>query len=322
MVRLREPGGVVVQSEWCPVGGVVPLEVLHDHLLHVLGVRRVRAGVAHRAAATVQVLPHHHRDLPNTWITLGRAGRNHTVVEDLVVQRVRPAWRTVLVHRHGRVVREVEVVQHLEHLVASDGQERSAHSTHVVQLDATVRGQDLTLAGNFTGPLFRRESLTEAMRNGVGCHLVSIGVQVLHLAVVGPLVRHVEGSGDGASVRVHAAALEQVLVQLFVQVVDGVVEGEQHNLGHLLDGQIAGNVLSAAVAIGQLAHVLAALGGRLVRGWLRVQGFWAGRQIVVDVDELLRLRDNRLGWLQRWAGARWMSSSVGRDRRLGIGVVL
>lgn len=66
MVRLREPGGVIVQSEWCPVGRVVPFEVLHDHLVHVLGVGRVRAGVTHRAAATVQVLPHHHRDFPNT----------------------------------------------------------------------------------------------------------------------------------------------------------------------------------------------------------------------------------------------------------------
>lgn len=66
MVRLREPGCVIVQSEWCSVGGVVPIEVLHDHLVDTVGVRRIGAGVTHRAAAAVQVLPHHHRNFPNT----------------------------------------------------------------------------------------------------------------------------------------------------------------------------------------------------------------------------------------------------------------
>ena len=48
------------------------------------------------------------------------AWRNHAVVEELVVQGVWPARGAVLVHRHRRVVGEVLVVQHLEHLVATD----------------------------------------------------------------------------------------------------------------------------------------------------------------------------------------------------------
>ena len=48
------------------------------------------------------------------------AGRDHAVVVDLVVQRVRPARGVVLVHRHRGVVREVVVVQHLEHAVTAD----------------------------------------------------------------------------------------------------------------------------------------------------------------------------------------------------------
>ena len=67
VVRLREPGCVVVQSERCPVGRVVPLEVLHDHLVHALGLGRIGAGVTHRTATTVQILPHHHRNFPNTY---------------------------------------------------------------------------------------------------------------------------------------------------------------------------------------------------------------------------------------------------------------
>lgn len=64
------------------------------------------------------------------------------------------------------------------------------------------------------------------------------GVQVLDLTVICPLMRNVEGCGDGAAVGVGAAFLEQILVQALVQVVDGVVEGEQHDLGDLLRGKI------------------------------------------------------------------------------------
>lgn len=101
---------------------------------------------------------------------------------------------------------------------------------------------------------------------------MSVGVQVLHLAVVGPFVRHVEGGRDGAAVGVDASALEQRLVKTLVQVVDGVVEGEQHNLRDLFRGETSGNVLATAVAVGQKAHVLAALGGGLVNAGSGVHG--------------------------------------------------
>lgn len=63
-------------------------------------------------------------------------------------------------------------------------------------------------------------------------------IQVLHLTVICPFMRNVEGCGDRTAVGVGAALLEQVLVQSLVQVVDGVVEGEQHDLWDLLRGQI------------------------------------------------------------------------------------
>ena len=55
-----------------------------------------------------------------TWVGVSGAWRDHTVVVDLVVERIRPAGRVVLVHGHRRVVREVVVVQHLEHAVTAD----------------------------------------------------------------------------------------------------------------------------------------------------------------------------------------------------------
>lgn len=100
VVRLCEPRGVVEETERCAVGLVMSLEVLQDHFVHAVGVSGVGASVTHRAATAVQILPHHHRHFPDSWVTLGGARRDHAVVEKFVVQRVRPAWRAVLIHRH------------------------------------------------------------------------------------------------------------------------------------------------------------------------------------------------------------------------------
>ncbi len=68
------------------------------------------------------------------------------------------------------------------------------------------------------------------LRNGVRGDLVTGGVEALHLSVIGPLVRHVEGGLQRAAVRVLAARVEQVAVELLVEVVDRVVERQQHDL--------------------------------------------------------------------------------------------
>ena len=80
--------------------------------------------------------------------------------------------------------------------------------------------------------LSRREALGIfwTSPDGMGGNLVPVGPQVLNLLVVGPLVRHVERGRDRAAVRVLAARLEHLLVQLAVNVVDRVVEGEEHQL--------------------------------------------------------------------------------------------
>lgn len=49
-----------------PVGRVVSLEVLDEHLVNTLSVGGGGAGVTHGAAAALQVLPHDHRYLPQT----------------------------------------------------------------------------------------------------------------------------------------------------------------------------------------------------------------------------------------------------------------
>lgn len=54
-----------------------------------------------------------------TGVGVGGAGRDHAVVEEPVVEGVGPARGVILVHRHGRVVGEVLLVQHPVHLVAA-----------------------------------------------------------------------------------------------------------------------------------------------------------------------------------------------------------
>lgn len=41
-------------------------------------------------------------------------------MEELIIQRVRPARRSVLIDGHGRIIREVCVPEHLEHVVPAD----------------------------------------------------------------------------------------------------------------------------------------------------------------------------------------------------------
>ena len=60
------PGWVVGEQEGRPVGVVVALEVLHDHVVHTLGRGRVTARVSHAAPPLLQVIPHHQRQLPDS----------------------------------------------------------------------------------------------------------------------------------------------------------------------------------------------------------------------------------------------------------------
>lgn len=103
-----------------PVGRVMPLKVLNEHLVYAVRSRWVTAGVSHGASTAIEILPHYHRNFPQSWIRSRGTGWYHAVVEEFIIERVRPAGRTVLINRHGGVVREICVPQHLEHVVSAD----------------------------------------------------------------------------------------------------------------------------------------------------------------------------------------------------------
>lgn len=120
MMRLSEPCGMIEQTERRSISRVMPLEVLNEHLVYAVRSRWVTAGVSHGASTSIEILPHYHRNFPQSWIGSRGTGRYHAVVEELVIQRIRPTGWSVLIDGHGGVVREVCVPEHFEHIVPSD----------------------------------------------------------------------------------------------------------------------------------------------------------------------------------------------------------
>ena len=67
---------------------------------------------------------------------------------------------------------------------------------------------------------------------------MTVSVQVLDLAVIGPLVRYVESSRNRAAVRVRVTRFEQIAVQFFVQIIDSVVERKKNQLRRISARQV------------------------------------------------------------------------------------
>ena len=86
--------------------------------------------------------------------------------------------------------------------------------------------------------------------------LVAFPVHLLHGRVVGVLVGDEVGGFDVAPVGVLALAVEHLLVQLNVVVIDGVVEGDRDHHGHILGRQVSRDrgAVFRAEAVGEHAH--------------------------------------------------------------------
>ena len=66
-------------------------------------------------------------------------------------------------------------------------------------------------------------------------------VHLLHGRVVGVFVRNEESRLNVATVGVLALAIEHFLVQFYVVVVDGIVEGDRDHLRDVLGGEVPGD---------------------------------------------------------------------------------
>lgn len=63
---------------------------------------------------------------------------------------------------------------------------------------------------------------------------MTTGIEILYLAVVGPLVGDVERGRDGTAVWIFSSFLEQVAVETLIQIVHRIVERQQNDLRYFL----------------------------------------------------------------------------------------
>lgn len=68
----------------------------------------------------------------------------------------------------------------------------------------------------------------------MGGNLMTTGIEILYLAVVGPLVGDVERGRDGTAVWIFSSFLEQVAVETLIQIVHRIVERQQNDLRYFL----------------------------------------------------------------------------------------
>ena len=77
---------------------------------------------------------------------------------------------------------------------------------------------------------------------------MAVSVEVLHLGVVCPLVGHVERRLHRAAVGVVTSS-KQIFIELLVEVVDGIIEGEEDELRYLVGRVAARDVPASTVTV-------------------------------------------------------------------------
>ena len=285
-----EPGSVEVETEGSSVLVVMAVEVVGEEVVELVSSEDVGARVNHGAAGQVLInggvlpavqLVHHH--LPDS-VRAGRAPLEISVtpVRHPEVHGVRPEWRVLERGSDGGVIEEGLLFHHGELVVATDPEVRGAKANNRIVGDVGKLVDDQTAAGHLLGPLVNAgigpEELVRVVGDGVSSDLVTQAVHVLNSRVVAVLVRDKEGGLDVATVGVLALLVEDLLVQVNVVVVDGVVKGDGDHLGNVLAVRAGGS--NGAKASGDLGSIL---GTEAVRKFTDV-GVTSWGSVGVSVD--------------------------------------
>ena len=227
------------------IGVVTPVQLVDDHLPNRMASRRAASGVA------------------------------VTLVRHPVVERVGPDGNAAEGRRDRRVVHEELIGHHLELLVASDAEERSANADHGAVGDVREAFDDQSSSRHLGEPVIIG-TLSPVLgvipiRNREDADLVTSPVKLLNGRVVGVLVRDVERALQAAAVRVLPLSVENGSVEIDVVAVDGAIERDGDHLRHLCRVNVArhAGAVGRAEAIGQLTLGQVAVGrpvGVLVDG--------------------------------------------------------
>lgn len=154
------------------------------------------------------------------------------------VQGIRPERRVREGGSYGGIIQEGLLLHHGKLSVSAYAKVRSTKSDHRVVGDVCELVNDKPGAGHLLGPLLhaglRPEGFVVFMSNGVSCDLVSEPVRLLDCRVVAVFVGNKEGCFDIAVVGILSASVEDLLVQVDVVVVDGVVESDRDHLRNVV----------------------------------------------------------------------------------------
>lgn len=262
-----QPGGVEVQTQWGAILIVMAIEVVIQEVVELITGQNVRAGVNHSAARQVLIIGRIlttiqfvHDHLPDSMRARGAALQVAVAaMGHAEVHGVGPQWGVRQGRRDGGVIEEGLLLHHGELIVATHTQVRSTHTHNRIVCNVRILLNDDPHASHLLGPVInggvRPETFLIVVRDRVHGNLVTLARSLLHGGVVGVLVGEEVGGLDVAAVGV-LATLEDLLVQLNVVVVDGIIERDGDHHGHILGGQIAGNrgAVLRAEAVGQHAH--------------------------------------------------------------------
>ena len=278
-----QPGRVEKESKWGAVLIEVTIEIVSKEVVELVTRTKVGTRVNHGAAGQIFVdsgiLPSVqlvHDDLPDgegaSWAVLQVAV---AAVRHFEIESVGPEGRILQRGGDRGVVQESLFFHHGELEVAADTEVGSAQAHDRVICNVGEFLNDEARTGHLPRPVVDAcvgpEGLTVVVGDGVGGNLVSQSVHILHGGVVGVLMRHIESAFDVATVRVPALLIKNLSIEVYVVVVDGVIEGDGDHLGDPVAGPAVraeaarhlGPVLTA-VTVGQHAHAEVA-GGRAVR---------------------------------------------------------
>lgn len=158
-----EPARMIIEAKRSTIRLIVAIKVLHQHLVNAILVRRIGAGITHRAPSASQVIPHHHANLPDAGERFSWTRCYHALVIAGVVERKRPERRRILEDGQRGIVCKVRIVQHLKLFVSSALKEWGSHSANIFQLDAAVQMKYLSLAVYLLQPLILRILLAKPM---------------------------------------------------------------------------------------------------------------------------------------------------------------
>lgn len=227
----------------------------------------------------------------------------------------------------GGIIKESLLFHHGKLVVTTNSKVRGSQTNNRVIGDVGELVNDQSGSSHFLGPVIYRglspEGLDVIVGDGVSGDFVTKIVNVLNSRVVGVLVGNKEGRLDITTIGILPLPVEDLVVQVNVVVVDGVIEGDHDHLRNILAAGSSGSDIAKfsrnlgtilrAEAVGQLTdgsitrrssvgigfNVASVLIGAVIALFLTVAEETAFDAVSVSASEMVLLTNRLVGEEQR-----------------------